>query len=183
MGGVAILKGNGSRRLKYGLAAAVLVLGTAVFAWRFHSYLAAGASSAGARLDYWSAAVQTARDHPWLGTGPGTFQRPYERLKSPSAEMARLVHNDYLEQFSDSGFPGGFGYAAWVLAALAFVGRRWWRSGDHLAVSIYLGLLGWFVQGLGEFSLYVPALAWTAFALLGCLVGAPNPIDIPKRAR
>jgi hypothetical protein len=31
------------------------------------------------------------------------------------------------------------------------------------------GLLGWFIQGFGEFSLYVPALAWTAFTLLGVL--------------
>ena len=31
-----------------------------------------------------------------------------------------------------------------------------------------VGLLGWFAQGIGEFGLYVPALAWTAFTLLGC---------------
>jgi hypothetical protein len=31
-------------------------------------------------------------------------------------------------------------------------------------------VLGWFLQGLGEFSLYVPALAWTAFTMLGWLL-------------
>jgi hypothetical protein len=36
--------------------------------------------------------------------------------------------------------------------------------------AIFIGLLGWFVQGVGEFSLYIPALAWTAFTLLGCSV-------------
>jgi len=41
-----------------------------------------------------------------------------------------------------------------------------------LLFAIFAGLVGWFAQGLGEFSLYIPALAWTAFTLLGCLAGA-----------
>ena len=57
------------------------------------------------------------------------------------------------------------------LAALVIIGRRVWQSGSPLTFAIFIGLLGWFVQGLGEFSLYVPALAWTAFALLGCSLG------------
>jgi hypothetical protein len=46
-----------------------------------------------------------------------------------------------------------------------------WPSADPVSFAIFIGLLGWFMQGLGEFSLYIPALAWTAFALLGWLVG------------
>jgi len=103
-----------------------------------------------------------------FGTGPGTFQRPYAQIKSPDAEMARLTHNDYLEQFSDSGIIGGICYAAWIGLALLTVGQRAWRSSGYLQFSLFLGLLGWFAQGLVEFSLYVPALAWTAFTLLGC---------------
>ena len=39
-------------------------------------------------------------------------------------------------------------------------------------------LLGWFVQGLSEFSLYVPALAWMAFTLAGAVLGSvANEID------
>jgi uncharacterized membrane protein YjjP (DUF1212 family) len=36
---------------------------------------------------------------------------------------------------------------------------------------IFVGLLGWFLQGLGEFSLFIPATAWIAFTLLGVLMG------------
>ena len=85
---------------------------------------------------------------PLFGTGPGTFQRPYEQIKSPGAEMARLAHNDYLEQFSDSGIIGGVCYAAWIGLALMTVGQRSWRSGGYLQFSLFLGLLGWFVPGL-----------------------------------
>jgi O-antigen ligase len=92
--------------------------------------------------------------------------------------MARLTHNDYLEQFSDSGVVGGLAYAAWVLLALGVAGKRVWRNGDGVEFALFAGLLAWFVQGFGEFSLYIPALAWLAFTLLGCLIGVEiNEID------
>jgi hypothetical protein len=155
---------------KYKLAALMLVavLGIGVFAIRFHTYFARGATSAVARLDYWRAAAQTTVSYPAFGTGPGTFQRPYAELKSPDAEMARLAHNDYLEQFSDSGIPGGIFYCAWVAAALVAIGTRAWKSQDLVKFVLFLGLLGWAIQEFGEFGLYIPAEAWTAFMFLGC---------------
>jgi hypothetical protein len=168
LGGLYLLRINWPAKLKFTTLAAVAILGLGIFAVRFHTYFAAGATSAGARLDYWRAAVQTTAKNPLVGTGPGTFQRPYEQIKSPDAEMARLAHNDYLEQFSDSGVPGGIFYGAWIVLALATVGKRVWKTGNQIMFAIFIGLLGWFVQGVGEFSLYIPALAWTAFALLGC---------------
>jgi len=170
LAGLLLLRLGWPRKLKFAAVATVLVLGLGIFAVRFHHYFAAGATSAGARFDYWRAAAQTTAAHPWLGTGPGTFQRPYAQLKSPASEMARLAHNDYLEQFSDSGIPGGLAYGAWIGLALAVLGKRLWRSSDPFSFAIFLGLLGWFVQGLGEFGLFVPALAWTAFTLLGSLI-------------
>jgi hypothetical protein len=169
IGGVCLFRLQWPMRLKLAALTGVLLLGLVIFAIRFHSYFAAGATSVGARLDYWRAALKTTLNHPLFGTGPGTFQRPYERLKSPKAEMARLAHNDYLEQFSDSGIAGGVFYAAWIILSLAIIGRHAWRSSDLMTFGLFAGLLGWFVQGLGEFSLYVPALAWTAFTLLGVL--------------
>jgi O-antigen ligase len=178
LGGSCLFRLQWPMRLKLATLTGILLIGLVIFAVRFHSYFAAGATSVGARFDYWRAAVETTVKHPLLGTGPGTFQRPYERLKSPEAEMARLAHNDYLEQFSDSGFAGGIFYAAWIALSLATIGRQAWRSGDLMIFALFAGLLGWFVQGLGEFSLYVPALAWTAFTLLGCLLALTgNQID------
>jgi len=180
LAGLVLLRRDWPRKLKLAAVAAVLVLGLGVFAVRFHHYFEAGATSAGARFDYWRAAVQTTVEQPAFGTGPGTFQRPYARLKSPESEMARLAHNDYLEQFSDSGVPGGLAYGAWVLLALVAAGKKIWRSRDAMAFAIYLGLLGWFAQGLGEFGLFVPALGWTAFTLLGCVLGLPRPPEGQK---
>ena len=180
--GLYLLRRDWSQKLKLAAVALVLVLGLGVFAVRFHNYLAAGATSVSARFDYWHAAAQTAADRPVFGTGPGTFQRPYARLKSPAAEMARLTHNDYLEQFSDSGFPASLAYTAWIILALVVVGKKVWSAADPALFAVFAGVLAWFVQGLGEFGLYVPALAWIAFALLGILVGM-NPKDCTQDGR
>jgi hypothetical protein len=178
IGGACLFRLQWPMRLKLATLIGILLIGLVIFAVRFHSYFAAGATSVGARFDYWRAAVETTVNHPLFGTGPGTFQRPYERIKSSAAEMARLAHNDYLEQFSDSGIAGGAFYAAWIFLSLATIGRRTWLSTDLMTFAIFVGLLGWFVQEFGEFSLYVPALAWTAFTLLGCLLAlAGNRID------
>jgi hypothetical protein len=171
LGGACLFRLKWPALFKWLALMIVLLVGLGIFAVRFHNYFAAGATSASARLDYWRAAGQTTLAHPLLGTGPGTFQRPYAQLKSPEAEMARLTHNDYLEQFSDSGIAGGIFYIAWIVLSLVIIGRRVWNGSSPTAFAIFAGLLGWFVQGLGEFGLYIPALAWAAFTLLGCLAG------------
>ncbi len=184
IGGLWLLRLNWPARWKCVALASVAVLGLTVFAIRFHSYFSAGATSVGARFDYWRVAVRVALDHPLLGTGPGTFQRPYARLKLPDAEMARLAHNDYLEQFSDSGVIGGMCYAAWVGWVMIRLGRKLWQSRDFLVFAVFSGLLGGFAQSMSEFGLYIPAMAWTAFTLLGWLLAvAGNRFDKPAPAR
>jgi hypothetical protein len=176
--GLALLRRAGSWRTKVVTVGLALVIGGGLFALKFQSYFSRGATSVGARFDYWRAAVQTTRDHPWTGTGPGTFQHPYQRLKAPESEMARLTHNDYLEQFSDSGIVGGVTYAAWVAMLLMAVARQCGTEAFSFRTALFLGGVGWFLQGFSEFSLYVPALAWSAFLIMGCLVGsAGNQID------
>ena len=170
LGGLYLLRQDWPRKLKLLAVAMILMFGLGIFAVRFHHYFAAGATSAGARLDYWRAAVQTTAAHPLFGTGPGTFQRPYAAIKSSTSEMARLAHNDYLEQFSDSGLVGGLAYATWILLSLSAACKKLWRK-NAVKFALLVGLLGWFTQGFGEFGLYIPALAWTAFTLLGCNIG------------
>lgn len=171
VGGFFLLRLNWPPKFKLTLIGLVMIVGLGVFGLRFHHYFATGATSVAARFDYWRAAIQTTMSHPVFGTGPGTFQRPYALIKAPEAEMARLTHNDYLEQFSDSGFSGGLAYMTWVFLALTVVTKKIWCNANIIFKAVLGGLLGWFAQGFGEFSLYIPALAWTAFTLLGMLIG------------
>ena len=170
--GMFALRLDWPKKIKFAAMSTVLIFGLGIFAVRFQHYFSTGAHSASARLDYWRAAVQTTLSKPVTGTGPGTFQRAYAQIKAPESEMARLTHNDYLEQFSDSGIPGGLTYAAWIGLALVVIGKKFWGNGDKVSFAMFAGLLGWFAQGFGEFELYIPALAWIAFTLLGALVAA-----------
>ena len=160
------------KKLKLGLAGAAMVLGLAGFAVKYADYFDRGATSVGARFGYWSAAAQTAMKEPLLGTGPGTFQIAYKRHRAPGAEPTRLTHNDYLQQASDSGWPGFALYAAFIGGAAWILARR--RLDDPLLIAVRLGLLAWALQGFVEFGLYIPALAWPAWLMLGWLLASPT---------
>jgi hypothetical protein len=55
---------------------------------------------------------------------------------------------------------------------------------DWGRLAVWLGLLGWALQSLVEFGLYIPAIAWPAFGLLGWLVAqGSNQIDSSQRSR
>jgi hypothetical protein len=51
---------------------------------------------------------------------------------------------------------------------------------DWQTFAVWLGLLGWSLQSCVEFGLYLPALAWPAFAFLGWLLGI-RPTDTRRR--
>jgi hypothetical protein len=191
LGLLALLRVRLRRAFRAALIALILVGGLAGFFLTYSGYFKKGATSVGARFDYWRAAMQTARDHPIVGTGPGTFAHPYAQIKRPESEMARLVHNDYLEQASDSGLPGVLLYTAFIASALVWTFPRGSlpnpnRSrgdldttsttlGHWRIFTVWLGVLGWALQSLFDFGLYIPALAWPAFAFLGILLAGSDP--------
>jgi len=150
----------------------VLLFGGAAGFWlRYHGYFERGATSVSARFDYWAAAASNAGDRPWFGSGPGTFVNVYKRLKRPDAEMSRLVHNDYLQQATDSGIPGALFFVAFILGAIVLTYGR--IRGSWLRLGVWLGILGVAAQSLAEFGLYIPALAWPWFLGMGTLLGSP----------
>jgi hypothetical protein len=167
-----------ARRWKAILLAVALVGGLSGFALRYAGYFERGATSVGARFDYWRAALQTVAAHPGLGSGPGTFGPVYQRIKPADAEMSRLVHNDYLQQASDSGIVGGLAYTGFLAWGLW---RAYPRRRDWLRLGAWLGVLGWALQSGLEFNLYIPGVAWPAFALLGWLI-AQSTADPAKGA-
>ena len=80
--------------------------------------------------------------------------------------MARLVHNDYLEQACDSGLFGFVLYGLLMIVSLVLIYRRL-NPRELLEFGVWLGIAALAGQSLVEFGLYVPALAWPSFLLLG----------------
>ena len=83
--------------------------------------------------------------------------------------MTRLVHNNYLEQASDSGLIGFLSFLALITGLLTFLYRK--CRNEAALFFLWLGLLGWSLQGVVEFGLYIPAMAWPAFLLFGWSLG------------
>lgn len=167
------------RQLKFLAIGIILLVGILGFFIRYQAFFAKGATSVSARMIYWSSAWQIGQANPLTGTGPGTFGVSYSKIKPPDAEMARLTHNDYLQQLSDSGWIGFLAYfslISWLLVKL----YRHSRSKIPF-LSLWIGLAGWAFQSAVEFSLYIPALGWGAFFLFGWLWG--NAASTPLAAK
>lgn len=169
MGVVVVFRTEFFKRWRWWLGGAIIVLGLLVFVVRFQGYLSKGATSASARMIYWKTAWDLSVENPIHGTGPGSFGKLFLQRKPPEAEMARMVHNDYLEQASDSGWPGFALYAVFMIGSLTSLGRWVWTHHDPTFFCVWLGLLGLALQGTVEFGLYIPALAWGWFFMMGCL--------------
>ena len=137
-----------------------------------------GLESLEARLDYWHGAEAIARDHLWLGTGPGTFGSIYPKYKTALSEEAQLVHNNFLEMWSDSGVVAFGAFALlWLVALKDGFKLARQRRGDAAAIAVCVAMTGWVVHGLVDFDLYVPGVAMPAFLLLGTLQGLK---ELPK---
>jgi O-antigen ligase len=150
----------------------VLIAGVAGFALKYAAFFEKEHNSVGARFGYWRAALIIIDHYPWFGTGPGTFQIPYNHIKRPSDEMARMCHNDYLEQATDSGVLGFVSYTGMILAFLLIL-YRYSASNvplNWLNLAVWIGLCGLSLHSLVEFHLYIPALAWPMFFLFGWLM-------------
>jgi putative inorganic carbon (HCO3(-)) transporter len=160
-----------SKRAKVVLVSAVLMVGATGFFLKYAGFFQRGATSVSARFDYWRAAMQTIAAKPVFGTGPGTFSIAYQAIKRPESEMSRLTHNDYLQQASDSGLVAGLAYLTFALAVLILGYAKPSTPYGLSRFSVWLGLLGYALQGLMEFGLYIPALAWASFGLAGWLLG------------
>jgi O-antigen ligase len=166
---VVLLRLPVKKQLKTAVIVALVLAGTAGFVARYAGFFRRGAPSVVERFNYWHAAMENVKAHPVLGSGPGTFATVYKRVKPPEAEMARLTHNDYLQQASDSGVVAGLlflGVIVWVSMRTRWV----WTGGGWGKFGVWLGLVGFAAQALVEFGFYVPATAWCWFGLAGWLV-------------
>jgi O-antigen ligase len=108
------------------------------------------------------------RDHPWIGTGLGSFETafpPYQSL--PGDDIWGHAHNDYAEALSESGLIGGlliFGVLIiFFRHAFGNLSARLDRPGGWIQLGATLGCCGLLVHSFFDFNLRIPANAlWFA---------------------
>ncbi len=176
---IAVFTLSPRRRLAALLAGAVILVSVLGFALGYgQKAVDKGRKTFAARTDYWKAAWQIGLDHPVLGSGPGTFSLLYPRYKAWEAESTRLVHNNYLQMWSDSGLMGFITFLIWMPGTLAVWWRRWRRTPalERVAPTLaWCACLVFALHSLVDFDLYLISNSWPIFVLLGWLAASEPP--------
>jgi O-antigen ligase len=125
-----------------------------------------------ARLDTYRSTLRLIADHPWLGTGLGTFPASFPAYRSDDVAIWGIwdrAHNSLLEIAAEGGLPlAGLVAAAWILIlAILFNGLRTRRRDLIVPVSAFSGAIIALLHSSIDFSLQIPGYAIVTFALVG----------------
>ncbi len=124
------------------------------------------------RWAIWQDTLRLIPQHPWLGSGFGTFQLAYPSVQTTFLTMfVTHAHNDYLELASDLGLPAGLLLFGAVFYLLQRSIQRFRTSEPRFARAVALGCFGALVaillHSLTDFNLYIPANALLFAVVLG----------------
>ncbi len=123
----------------------------------------------------WQDTLSLIRQHPWMGTGLGTFPVTYTSVQTVYLDkFMNHAHNDYLEFASDLGLPGAlllFGSIVFLLAKTLHHLRRLNGSFER---AISMGCVGsmaaLLLHSLTDFNLFIPANGLAFAIVLGITV-------------
>ena len=122
--------------------------------------------SGNGRAQYWHVAWRDYQQHPWLGSGAGSFQRRW--LRSRPADLPVLdAHSLYLETLAELG-PVGLGLLAALLAlpvAAGVIARR-----QPLAAPAFGGYVAYLVHAAQDWDWELPAVTLAGLACAAALL-------------
>jgi len=167
-------------RIALVVCAAFLVLSIGIIAWigaasvveRFQDAGQEYAAEDHTRVSIWRGTLRLIGEHPWFGTGFGTFPIAYTVVQTTFLDkFVNHAHNDYLELASDLGIPAAFGITAPIVWILVRTARAFRDTGRNMDKFFALGCVGSIVaillHSLSDFNLYIPANALVFASILG----------------
>jgi O-antigen ligase len=128
--------------------------------------------ASGGRLETYHSTLTMIGDHPWLGTGLGSFAWSYPAYRSSDLTARGTwdrAHSTPLEIASDMGLPlAGMVVAGWAGAFAVLAFGLWTRKRDHiiLVAALAVASLG-ILHSMIDFSLQIPGFAIVVFAIVG----------------
>ena len=125
-------------------------------------------SEAPIRPVLWLAGARMTVDHPWIGTGPGTWSRmapvySNDSMANTFFHAVQFAHNDPLQFMAEWGIVTALMFGSLLLIAI----------GTRLPTPL-IALAGVFLHSAVDFPLQVPALLFLASVSAGACVAAPN---------
>lgn len=172
------------KRLAYAMLATALALiaGIGLSMWMNPGYVSKRMASIvnfskapeltlGQRLLVTRDTLRMAGEHPWLGTGLGSFMIAFPRYQSfPDSAIWEHAHDDYAEALAETGIVGGLLLLAglWFFFHEAFgrLRERAQSSSGWVQIGCALGCCGLLVHSFVDFNLHIPAnAAWFSVCL------------------
>ncbi|HYN53959.1 MAG TPA: O-antigen ligase family protein [Methylotenera sp.] len=143
-------------------------------------------ASTNARLLLWQSSIKMAFEHPFLGTGWGTFASYYPAHRSPleNSSSGLLAHNDYLQFATEGGIFALLLQVALLLGLLLQLKRSLVRATEAAgleSVALLLGVLALFIHASVSFIFYfafMNILAGLYLARAAQLIDKPRTINI-----
>ena len=127
----------------------------------------------GGRLETYKSTLRMIADHPWFGTGQGTFAYAFPAYRSANVSMWGvwdIAHNTLIEIASDMGVPIAalVVVAFWVMIFAVLVNGVRVRRRDLIipVAALAVGLIA-VLHSLIDFSLQIPGYSIVALALVG----------------
>ena len=115
------------------------------------------------RYEFFVAWVRMVSEHPWLGSGLGTW--PYE-YPAYAITSLRVFVNAAHDDWAQWAVEGGIGFPLLILSIL------FWSAGRSSRFPWSLGLVAMLLHCAVDFPMQVPALQLWFFAILGALCGS-----------
>jgi O-antigen ligase len=134
------------------------------------------------RVNRWASALRMHEERPWLGWGPGTYEKNYGIFQM-STETTRIstwdgdrgdAHSEYLGVLSEQGIPGLVLQLLLFLALVRSGMRAAYRHQDpqlrNLSIAVLLGLITYFIHGGVNSFLDLDKAASLFWAMAGMVV-------------
>lgn len=125
-----------------------------------------------ARLSVYRATLRMIADHPWFGTGLGTFNLAFPAYRGDDISMYftyQRAHSTLLELAAEAGLPlASMVVIGWMIVFGVLAHGLSTRRRDRIvpAAALSIGLLA-VLHSLVDFSLQIPGFAIVVFGLLG----------------
>jgi hypothetical protein len=132
--------------------------------------------SGSGRWQLWQVAWSDYKGHPWLGSGPGTYEQQWDRHRSLSGNV-RDAHSLYLEQLAEVG---PFGLALLVIALATPLALAVRARGAPLAGAALAGYIAFLVHAAVDWDWEVTAVTLTALLCGIALLASGRPAGEPR---
>ena len=172
---------NRSRQIALGVLALIVVVAMALLIppirLRIMSGFSPEVSSNMFRYLTWQATLGIISDHPWLGTGLGTFQ--YIFPKYAIGGFTRMAHQNYLQMGAEIGLLG-LATFIWLLVTFWVIWLRAFRARPepnerYLLIAAASGMLAFSMHSLLDYGWYLGVTALSFWFLLGITVSLSTP--------